>query len=505
MAQLKAEDIILEVRNKAKQRLGQIAPQDIKNLEIALMFNNVSSWKLEISALHPLAKEVSKPGAGIVVSTDQGTIISGLTQQAEFKTNTEDPTGILTISGVDDNIFLYDQYAYPDPANNAENQTKVKDTRSGNAETVMKAFVRNNIGPDAISSRKISNLLIETNLNRGPLLTKSARWKRLGVVLYQVAKVAELGFKIVQENDNLIFKVYEPTDLTNDLVWSVNNNTVDETVFEYNAPTVTHAIVAGEGKGVDRKMYVDTNAASLAAKDAWGRRIEVFVDAKEADTTEELKQAGDETLAQGVLTSSTEVIPKDATLSFMNDWNLGDLIKVEINEDIYMTAVIDGVAIVLNEDGITIKASINKSNRKDPLGDRVSNLEGTAEGSLYKRATLSFTTPSLAPDATWKGEVSIASGYRILKVQANQPSRLRLYADTAGQNADEIRPVTGYPEEQNGLQLDFVFTDFLLQAVLNPTVDGWTVTGSANVPVSVTNKTNTTRTITITMTYIRTE
>lgn len=505
MTRINPEAVIVEVRNASRQRLGQIAPQDIKNLEIALMFNNVSSWKLELAATHPLANSIAAPGAGIVVSTDEGTIISGNTTSSEFKSSTEEPLGMVTVSGVDDNIFLFDQYAYGDPLHAADSQTKEKDTRTGSAEKILKDFVDYNIGPNSLSYRRVPTLIIETNLDRGPVLTKSTRFKKLGQVLYEVASVAELGFKIVQENDNLVFKVYEPTDLSNDIVWTVENNNINESVFQYNAPTVTHAIVGGAGKGVDRLIYVDTNTASLAAKAAWGRRIEVFVDSKESDTTAELKQAGDEALAEGVFTSNTEVTPTDATLGFMSDWNLGDFIKVQVNEDIQITAIIDGVALVLNEDGITIKASINKSTRKDPLSSAVAGLQTTAEGSGYKRTTVTFTTPSIAAGDYWLDSITMASGYRLLKAQCNHPARIRLYADTTGRDADQYRPESVYPLESSGLQFEAIFSDYLLNIVTNPTVDGWTLAGNSIIPITIENRDDVSRTFTITLTYIRTE
>lgn len=502
---LRPEQLIIEARNKAKDRIGQIALKDIRNLEIVLNHNNVGTWSITISADHPLVKTLRKKGAGLVVATDAGTIISGNMTSVKYEYNAEDPTGFLIISGVDDNQYLADALAYPDPANNAENQTKAKDTRSGSAEAIMKGFVRANIGPDAIASRKIANLTIETNADRGAITTKSARFKNLGIVCYEVASTADLGFRIAQVGDNIQFQVYEPVDRTADIEWSIENQNMNSTSFEFNAPVVTHAIVGGEGKGVDRLMKVYSTTASAAAASDWGRRIETFVDTKESDTDAELTQAGKEAIKGGLVTSAVEFTPEDATSTYMTDWNLGDLVKVVINEDVELIAIIDSVGIILNNEGITIKASVNKSNRKSGVSAAISNIETTNEGSGYKRVRQLYSMPSLASGETYKGTLSIASGWRLLRVEASDPCRLRLYATTAGRDADEIRPENVYPNEASGLLFDFVFADFLLDAKMNPTVDGFTQDGSANVPFTIENRKLSTTSLDLYLTFLRTE
>jgi hypothetical protein len=501
---LKTEDLIIEVRNKEKDRIGQISIKDIRSLEIVLNHNNVGTWSLTISAEHPLVTTLRKKGSGIVVATDSGTIISGNMTSVNYEYSAEEPAGLLNILGTDDNQYLADALAYPDPAYNAENQTKDKDTRTGSAESVLKDFVKYNIGPSAITARKISNLTIETNLDRGPILTKSTRWKNLGLVCYEVASVAELGFKIAQVGDNIQFQVYEPVDRSEDIVWSIENNNLNKTDFEFNAPVVTHAIVGGEGKGVDRVMKIYSPTKAVAESNAWGRRIEVFVDSKESETTGELNQAGAEAIEGGLVTTNTEVSPADASRTYMTDWNLGDIVKVSVNEDIELTAIIDSVGILVNNEGLTIKASINKSNRSNALTSQVASLAATAEGSGYKRQSITFTTPSIAANETLKTNISLAAGFRIYSIGTNKAARLRLYSNAAGQTDDETRVVTGYPNDI-GLLLDVVLPhNFGYDINLSPLVDGFTSTGSATVPITIDNY-DSTGTINITITYIRTE
>lgn len=501
---LKPEQLIIEARNKNKDRIGQIPLKDIRNLEIVLNHNNVGTWSITISAEHPLVKTLRKKGAGIVIATDAGTIISGNMTNVKYEYSAEYPAGFLIVSGVDDNQYLADALAYPDPEHNAENQEKAKDTRSGTSEAIMKSFVRKNIGPDAISSRKIANLTIQTNYDRGPITTKSARFKNLGLLLYEIASTADLGFRVAQVGDTIQFQVYEPVDRTADIEWSIENENMNNTSFEFSAPVVTHAIVGGEGKGVERLMKVYSTTASENAANDWGRRIETFVDSKESDTDAELTQAGKEAIKGGLVTSNVEFTPENATSSYMTDWNLGDLIKVVINDDISLIAIIDSVGIVLNNEGITIKASVNRSNRRNPFGADIANLQTTGEGGAFRRVTKTFTTPSITSGDRLKTSLALFSGFRLLAIETDKKCRVRFYSDTAGQDADETRIITGYPNDI-GLILDVVLPHNSSYSLnLSPTVDGFTEDGSTTVPMTVDNF-DTTGTVSITLTYIRTE
>lgn len=124
----------------------------------------------------------------------------------------------------------------------------------------------------------------------------------------------------------------------------------------------------------------------------------------------------------------------------------------------------------------------------------------------YSRVATTFSTASLASAASEVGTVDLAPGYRLLKVQANRPARLRLYGTTGQRSLDVGRPEGTDPDTDtdHGLFLEFIFGASLLSAVLSPEVDAHVPSGVA-VPWAVTNKDASTGVVTITLTWVRTE
>jgi hypothetical protein len=144
-------EFTVEVRDKTLARVGQILPEDL-NLTATVPFNNVGSWTLVIANGHPMVPVLRTPGAGIVVTrTDLGTVLlSGPVVSPALDMSASAPDGMVTVSGVTDDVILADRLAYPQPANSdATTQTAANDARTGTAEDLMYAYVDQNIGPSA--------------------------------------------------------------------------------------------------------------------------------------------------------------------------------------------------------------------------------------------------------------------------------------------------------------------------------------------------------------------
>ncbi len=96
-------------------------------------------------------------------------------------------------------------------------------------------------------------------------------------------------------------------------------------------------------------------------------------------------------------------------------------------------------------------------------------------------------------------------GYRLLKIETDIPARVRVYDSTAARTADASRPIGTDPTGAHGVILDFVTTVSILEWWLNPVVDGYTTAGTDSVPVAITNLSGSTDTVTVTLTWIRSE
>lgn len=105
------------------------------------------------------------------------------------------------------------------------------------------------------------------------------------------------------------------------------------------------------------------------------------------------------------------------------------------------------------------------------------------------RATASKTTASLAAGASEQGTITLAAGYRLLRITSSAPARVRLYTTAAKQAADLARPIGTDPAGDHGCVLEYVATSGLLSADLSPTVDGFDGKAAPDgaIPITVTN------------------
>lgn len=335
-------------------------PGDLVGAKFVLRFNNIGSWEINLRGDHPLADSLRAGGAGIIVTGPNGTIISGPTTAATLKQTQDDPTGVWQISGADDSIILNERLAYPTPSTaDVTAQTSETDTRTGVASTVIYSYVSANIGPTAPTVRKIANLTLAADTAIGSTVSFSARYETLGQLIHKLVQVDQLGFDIVQVGSNLRFRVFQPLNLANSVRMDIHNNRLESADYNYTNPTVTRAIMAGQGDGSARTMLEVTTAASLAAESTWSRRIEQFIDSRGSGDTTEMTVEGTSVLNQnGITITALSVQPTDMdTMRYQLDWNLGDTVSVVVGPDT-ITQIVQEVGISIESDGVRVIATV---------------------------------------------------------------------------------------------------------------------------------------------------
>lgn len=112
-------------------------------------------------------------------------------------------------------------------------------------------------------------------------------------------------------------------------------------------------------------------------------------------------------------------------------------------------------------------------------------------------ATSSVTTGSLADDALSKTTISLGTSYAVYSVTTDVPARVRLYLNSTTQDADESRSIGTLPTGNHGVILEVVTTTDDLSLLVTPAVVG--NCASANVPITVTNLSGGTDTVTVTL------
>ncbi|WP_199788081.1 siphovirus ReqiPepy6 Gp37-like family protein [Streptomyces sp. MspMP-M5] len=385
------EDLTVEVRDRELTRLGLIRPEELA-LELTDTFNNVGTWKATLPTEHPLADTLRLPGAGLIITGPGDVLMSGPVTSSEYAATPEDLHGSIVFEGVSDSVILSDMLAWPEPSNpDVTTQRVGHDERTGPAETLMHAYVAANCGPLAPPARRRAKLVTGVDQGRGPTLSKSARFPTLGELLNAIAVVADLGFRIVQREDQLVFETYQVADRTKEVRLDVLAGNLAGQRVTVSTPGVTRVIVAGQGEQEDRTFVPVDTATSVDAEGVWGRRIERFVDQRNTNNPDELKQAGNEVLAdEGFTGTAVQAVPAaDDAAEFGKDWGLGDRVTV-IAGGQELTAPVTGMVIKADNQGFTAGALLGDPTGFDPLAAsaqrtqtserRISALERTAEG-----------------------------------------------------------------------------------------------------------------------------
>lgn len=393
---MKQSDVSVEVRDKNLVRHGIIHHAEMA-LRVEDPHNNVGNWELALRSDHPMAHYLRLPGSGIIVYNGTTELFSGPTLQPEFTSTPADPAGTLRFTGVTDDIILADMLAWPVPTDSSmAAQVGESDTREGAAETVIHSFVAANVGPAALAGRRDTRLVMGANGARGISVKKSAAFEVLGELLGGIAKVADLGFRVIQRGNNLRFETYAIQDKRAEIRLDVLNGTLSAQKLTINAPEITHAVVMGKGRDrletdpegfqPPKIPHLYTTTESIEAQGDWRRRIERVVNATSVSDAAELQQAALEVLTdKGFTTVSVQVSPmENSNMRYVDEWGVGDRIIV-IVDGIEYTSLVTGFQMRVDNTGFYLGSILGDPADFDPrvalkkvvaqTGARISALE----------------------------------------------------------------------------------------------------------------------------------
>ncbi|MBF0724076.1 hypothetical protein [Sanguibacter inulinus] len=130
---------------------------------------------------------------------------------------------------------------------------------------------------------------------------------------------------------------------------------------------------------------------------------------------------------------------------------------------------------------------------------------GTGGGPGGARDTTTFATSTLAAGATDSDTVSLAPSYRLLRVAASRPARVRLYSSAAKRDADLARPIGERPTGDHGRMAEFIFTTELPALDCSPSVFGFVADNTGDVPYSITSTSPAGGAVTVALLWIPTE
>lgn len=343
------------------QRLGQV--DDFNRLEISLRFNDVGKFSLELPGDHPAAGWVTWKG-GVQIVRDGQELLSGLMRKVQHKLDKSNND--LVISGPDENTFLAERVVYPEKSGNFAAQAY--DIKSGAAETVLKYYVSNNAGPDALLARR--TLTIEADAQRGSTITGRGRFQNLLEFLKELALqgTSELGFRVWGRE----FQIYEPADKRLSVIFSLELGTLTQFESNIEAAKFNYLICGAAGEATSRTFREQGDSASVVR---YGR-MESFRDRRDTSDAAEIYQTLKQELARNAERFSVRFATADtAGMRALEDWMLGDKV----------TVVIDGQAIQEMVREITIKVDRNGEQIQPAVGtpEAINALSGVF-GSVFE-------------------------------------------------------------------------------------------------------------------------
>lgn len=334
-------DYTVYLRNAALERVAEL--DGFSQLTMNLRFNAVSNWELILSQTltgYDLKKH------GVVIYKDGQVLLSGpirWIRQAYDGVNE-----ITTIGGMDDMTWLAERIVMPDP-NGPPYSTQSHDVRTGAAETVMRAYVNAHAAAGAKTARQVPYLSAGTTNGLGAAVTVRGRFDNLLTLLSEIAELGAvgdigLGFRVVQSGTTLLFEVYEPTDRTDEVVFSVENGNLAGYTYEKRAPVSNYVYIGGQDELELRAIQETGDTASIAE---WSR-IETFKDQRNAETDEELYQWLIKEMrrqnSNNMLTTAPVELPN---LAFGAQYELGDRVRVVMGDDV-VEDLIREVQIILS-------------------------------------------------------------------------------------------------------------------------------------------------------------
>lgn len=235
------------------------------------------------------------------------------------------------------------------------------DSQSGNAETLMRHYVDVNCISSSVPDRNYSLLELEADQLRGSNVYYDARFQKLDSLLEEIGLAGSLGWNIVLdvENKKYLFRILKGLDRSfgngvNSVVsFSPEFGNIKLLGYEesrINSKNV--ALVAGQGEANSR--VVQTVAKDGSSYSDMERR-EIFIDARDLDTTDKLTQRGNERLEELGIDIFVEFENLNGgPFNFEEHFNIGDIVSVNYPDIVSFNGrIIEVCEEITKEEGIT--------------------------------------------------------------------------------------------------------------------------------------------------------
>ncbi|MHA7210788.1 Gp37-like protein [Arthrobacter sp. MDT1-65] len=347
-----SERLRITVFDKSFGRRGWLGNPE--SVTVTTGFNVVGSAEVTFAADHPRAADILAEGARLVIDLEglSYPLISGPVRSVTG--SGPNAQSMLTVTVEDDLRLLWRVLGWqvPTAAIGAQNTAEYR-TYTGNAESIVKDMVT-----EQAKTRLGLPVTVAPNLNRGAVIPGGVkiRMHPLADRLFPAVEQAGLGVRCYQSGAGLVLDVYEPATYPRKI--SEQAGTLRSWEFSSAAPTATRVVGGGSGEATARTFR---SAANPSLEALYGDVVEVFADARNGDTVDELNQSNSEVLFDSQPTSGLSVeLSETPHFRYGVAVAVGDRVTIQAGGTT-ITDVLRSVTISWNRaEGLSIQPSIGK-------------------------------------------------------------------------------------------------------------------------------------------------
>jgi hypothetical protein len=338
--------------------------EDMESLALVVGVGQAGAWQIVVPAA--LDQRLLRPDARLEFWYRRALLAVGFLQRWQQRDSAG--TSRTALAGVDQNSLLARRII-------AYYANSTASSKSGPADDLMKAIVRENLGALATDAERdwtVRGLTVQADLARGPNVDCAFAWRNVAPLLTDLAAMAEsagttIYYSVVPLNGSTFeFRTWmqqpgrDRTSAGPDplLLGTAYGNLAEAALETDYTAACSFVYAAGQGTNTARAVVEVWDPTAVAASPF--ARSERLADARNAGTANEVEAAGRAALLAGqVRQRFTGTILDGPGCRFGQDWKLGDRVSAEFRGQEF-DCLIGTVDIRLDRSGDRIRAQLER-------------------------------------------------------------------------------------------------------------------------------------------------